>query len=728
MFRKTWLFLFLTLCFCASAHAGSLYLALSDPEYPGCGQVSINGAFGSDAGLGARMDFDWGDGTRGQTWFPARHVYATNGEYTVTATVSAEGAASVARTVKVTIADAGQGDCSFVELSLATPAYNCCGGVSVGGGVVTSVGSVTRVVWDWGDGDSGESHFPAEHRYATNGSYTVRVTACAAVGRPRVRTTAVAVTNAEMASCANMVRVYPSEVYLRRGWTNETLGVDVRRLDGWPVPVSSHQIHYISSRPDLVQVTPEGRVTGTGFGEARVDVMIDGQPWGASVKIHLGEVVLEPCILLLTTKSGAPGQVGLRASNADGSSINLAGRQVVFTGGNEVASVSPSGLVTPLRPPASFLESPYINASLDGIAVGNACLVRVTSSDLGLTMRDHQGRFTTLRFADHVGTYPYATLTTRLQAVQVADALYQLQSRLTGGAPGRGTRQYLAMDPGYDADGTVPCGLSGNPIRLGTGVDNLRSCFAGADWIQWGVWGHELAHNFLFQRSFGDFVSGLANPVAYSEGMATALSVSCFEHLTAEPERFGLASATVASFSDVWWHPLLPINVRTVHYQALTNYEANPNYAAGFNGDICDAIMLKLEEEYGPSFMFRLMSVFYPADESFMSYDMEVQRLTFWVAACSAAARADLRPRFRDKWGYPIDEAFYAEIMPLVQRRAAQRDPLIKQVAVSSNAITLTSSAIAGTRYVLQCSTNLTDWSTLRTLDADGTPWSIAKS
>jgi PKD repeat protein len=59
-------------------------------------------------------------------------------------------------------------------LNVSDPVYNDCGNVWINGGVDTDP---VGIVWDWGDGSKSTSWFPATHRYSTNGTYTVKVTA-----------------------------------------------------------------------------------------------------------------------------------------------------------------------------------------------------------------------------------------------------------------------------------------------------------------------------------------------------------------------------------------------------------------------------------------------------------------------------------------------------------------------------------------------------------------------
>jgi PKD repeat protein len=696
-----------------------LVLACAPPQYGDCGAVMFQGIAAAGTGTVSRVLWAWGDGTTSESGFPALHTFRANGAYSVQATLFSTGCSTRTVTNAVVVNNVcPQAD--NIDLTLWPPAYEPCGAVSISGGVGTKLGDhITRVLWNWGDGITNASWFAAQHPYASNGCYLIQATAFSDRGESKVESLVAVVTNLSP-ECGNTFRVYPPMVFLKDGKTNEVLHVDLRTSAGLPIAVPHGAVTFRSSKPALAQVDANGSVVGAGLGEAQIEVSLSGQPRKVVVPVIAGSICLEPSILLLSTNPAVAGQLTLRAFNADGSKVELAGRQLAFSGGNAVASVSQQGLVTPLRPPASFWESPYLTATLDGMPAGNACFVRVTASNLNLTLKDHVGASVTLRVANQVGPFPYEALMDQLQVVQVVEALYRLQSRLTGGSPGRGARQYFVLDPGLDADGTVPCGLSGNPVRLGIGVDNLRSCFAGADWIQWGVIGHELGHDFLYQNSFGEFLAGLSSSAAYSEGMATALVVSCLEDIISAPDRFGLTPATLESFGAQWWYPLVPVNVRQVHYQALAKYEANPNYATSFTADLCDATMLKLEEEYGASFLFRLMSVFYPPEERFMSFRNETDQLTFWVAACSAAAQSDLRARFRDRWGYPIDEVFYARILPLLQQRASQRDPVIRDVWRRSGSFGFKFFSVPDSKYAIQKSTNLVDWVTQGTIVATG--------
>jgi PKD repeat protein len=562
-----------------------------------------------------------------------------------------------------------------ITLVLFAPEYGECGDISINGYVGTDSGSITKLTWDWKDGTVVDSWFPASHHYAGNGTYSVQVTAYSSLGDTRTVTTTATITNAEDLGCRYTVRLHPAPVVLREGHITKTLRLEIRGAEGELISPIGRQVLFTSTNPSLVQVDASGVVTSTGFGEAEIEVAVQGIPRQATAQVVAGHWRIEPPILLLSPTDEPTVTLTLDVANADGTAVNLSGHSITFSGGNSVASVSNEGIVTALSPPQQFWDSPYISAQFDGQGANNAAFTRVTTNTLGLMMRRYRGEHTLLQVADQVGSYPYGQLMGELQAVKVSDAAYLLEQWLTGATPNNGDLQFLVMDPGYDLDGTVPCGLAGNPLRLGVGVDNYRSCLGGEDWLQWGVMYHEMGHNFMQQRSFSELIAGLPNSGDYSEGMATMLGEYAIDRLISNPAAYGLTVTTTQNLA-LDWIPLTPNFARNVFYDKLTTYEAAPDYANDFDADILDGIMTKLHDQYGLAFLYRFFSTFVPPGTLLdIAFAGEGQRLAFWVAACSVAANQDLLMRFRDDWDFPVDEAFYVQVYPQAQRLVAQRDP-----------------------------------------------------
>jgi len=61
--------------------------------------------------------------------------------------------------------------------------------VTVSGTVTATNSTITRVNWQWGDGNSGDQWFPASHTYAISGTYPITVTAYDDSGNATVQTT-----------------------------------------------------------------------------------------------------------------------------------------------------------------------------------------------------------------------------------------------------------------------------------------------------------------------------------------------------------------------------------------------------------------------------------------------------------------------------------------------------------------------------------------------------------
>jgi hypothetical protein len=70
-----------------------------------CGRVIINGGFSIVGGnAGAAVEWDWGDGGKGQSFFPARHLYQKEGTYQITARLWRGNAILSTRTISVNVA------------------------------------------------------------------------------------------------------------------------------------------------------------------------------------------------------------------------------------------------------------------------------------------------------------------------------------------------------------------------------------------------------------------------------------------------------------------------------------------------------------------------------------------------------------------------------------------------------------------------------------------------
>ncbi|MDY7077433.1 MAG: PKD domain-containing protein [Chloroflexota bacterium] len=568
-------------------------------------------------------------------------------------------------------------DVASITLVLFAPEYGECGDVSINGYVGTDSGSITHLTWNWDDGTIVNSWFAASHHYSSNGTYSVQVTAYSSIGETKTETTTVTINNAQDPSCNYTIRLHPMTVILHDGHITETLRLEIRGVRGELISPIGRQVLFTSTNPSLVQVNTSGVVTSTGFGEAEIEAAVEGIPRRATARVVAGHLRVEPPILLLSPTDEPTGTLRLNVANADGTPMNLSGHSIAFSGGNSVAGVDNAGQVTAHRPPRSFSETPYINASMDGIPAHNAAVIRVTTNTLGLDLFPLEQPNVTFYIPEQIGSFNYSQIFNDYDVTRITDIAYQLERELTGLRPFNGDVQFLVNDPGHGADGTVPCGLSGNPVRLGTDVDKSvhNSCLIVAyppATPHWGVYFHEMGHNFTWASArFAQFASSseVSNSnFTYSEGLATAEGMYAAQMMSQQAHQYGIPTDILSNIlSSVW------------HFGSTPDLDAYVSGGADYSQitpSVLDDMIMTLADERGYEALYRFFSVFLPDDILFpFTIDSDAKQATFFVAAMSAATKTDQRPRFQDEWGFPLDEAFYDQIYPQVEQIVAQRDP-----------------------------------------------------
>jgi PKD repeat protein len=546
---------------------------------------------------------------------------------------------------------------AVVPISLSTPALQPCGLVEING---TTSTSASRLAWDWGDGTQSASFFPARHKYRAAGTYQIVVTVTDGSGDHGTATREVTIP-ALTPTCGSSVEVTPSVVALQDGVTSQQL--TVRLVDGSGVPLLSSPANtrFTSSDARLVGVDPDGLVTGTGFGQATVSV---STPLGlAQVQVLVGRVRAVPALLVL-----APGDthtVSVEATAADGSQVPLT-QAVTFGGGSASATVNArSGEVTAVRPPSVFGETVMVSAVLaNGRRSSNQVLVRVLPDSSLATRTLEYGNIAigiptaSLAGLEHASTFE------QFDVPRLVDLNVQLQWALTGQRPFDGGQQILVIDPA--SDDTLPCGLSGNPVRLGAStVDPGKNCavqrFQG-NRPRWGIIFHELGHNVtLASGRFQHFVnaaSTLSLRAAYVEGLASAVGMFTGQVMIQRAPEFGISPLIT---SQMMAEELIVPPARF-----LNAYESGGAKYASITPDAIDGILQALIADHGLQVLSGLFTVF---DGKAFPFQIatEAHQATFFVAALSAAANRDLRPRFQNAWGFPIDDAYFGDVIDFVR-------------------------------------------------------------
>ena len=560
-------------------------------------------------------------------------------------------------------------------LSVFSPAYGSCGDVSINGVVLPSAGdTITKLTWSWGDGSQNDSSFPGTHEYSKNGTFTVLVTASSQAGQTISTSETVTVTSAGDALCAYDVRIIPGTIVLRDGVTSERVQVSLRDSSGILVPLGSSDVEFTSSAPSLVQVDATGTVSSTGFGSATITAKMPKYPRSATAQVVAGHFRIEPAILLLSTAGKGTGQLTIDAYNADGTPFDLSSASVAWNGTNGVAAVDSHGLVTALQLPTTSVGPPAISAQVNGINSHNGSLIRVLSDpnpvpvDRIATPASPQ---TVFYIADSVAGSKQPQMFADYDAARVTDLAYRIERFGSGVYPSSGDIQYLANDVSHD-EATRPCGYNGNPVVLGSNLDTGASCLIEppANGPAWGIYFHEIGHNFtLSSRRFSDFAGALSTPT-YVEGLATGMAMFAGRNLLSFSASYGLSQKTITTLQSshlIWWHP--------GSTPSLDAYVAAGTAYQTMTADVLGDIIMALMDENGYAFFRRFLSVFLPVDVPYpFQIQTQSQQATFFVAALSAAIRADLRSRFWTQWGFPVDDSFYASIYPRLVQYASHAD------------------------------------------------------
>jgi len=389
-------------------------------------------------------------------------------------------------------------------------------------------------------------------------------------------------------------------------------------------------------------------------------------------------VILIPPLLMLSPSGPDVGNLQLEIYDAQGNMLPHQEHQIIWHSSNEtVATVSVSGEVKVHNVPSVFWETPYINVSVDGMAPDNAVVIRSTNTNIELSHQMFSGEHVAFYLPTIIEGVDLKKITLDYQIVEATDFAYKAQMKGIGTMPYPAAPQYFVLDVTDDPN-TVPCGLSGNPIRLGWeyGKPIHNSCYIvnvpENRTPQWFVIFHEIGHNFQgSSRSFNEFVNAAnsAHLSTYSEGLATlAFMWSCYSIITCDTEStlYSQAKNTIqADFS----------HFREVYIQDLRDYQNGGSNYAKINPNILDGILYEMYDFYGPKVWFDLFSTFLPADEPLpCKLNTEAQQATWFVAVMSASVGEDLREYFRNNYGFPIDDKEWLRIYACVEERILERD------------------------------------------------------
>jgi len=385
-------------------------------------------------------------------------------------------------------------------------------------------------------------------------------------------------------------------------------------------------------------------------------------------------VTLATPYLMLSPAGPTTGQLDVEIRDAADNVQPTSAYHLAFRSSDSaLVTVDSAGLATLHTVSNPNEDTAYIDVTADGVPASNSALVRSTSTNLGVTHHMYAASHISFCLPMWIESVNLDALTTGYDVVAATDFAYEAQIAGAGTLPFGGGRQFFVLDV-TDNPATVPCGMSGNPMRLGWQFGKLEhnSCYIvnapGNQVPQWFVIWHELGHNFNGPSwSFWNFaVIGSPYDGTYCEGFASLCALwswhsalRCWSGLNDMglinlAQEFG---GTEQRFSE-----------------ALTHYESNGANYTTIDADIVDGIFLALRDEYGEAVWYNLFSVFLPANSPLpVTIDTMEKQATFFIAIASAATWTDLRSRFVWQYGFPLDETVWDEYLAAAEDRMAAR-------------------------------------------------------
>lgn len=406
-------------------------------------------------------------------------------------------------------------------------------------------------------------------------------------------------------------------------------------------------------------------------------------------------------LLMLSPSGPATGALKVELRDAAGNLLPNDLYHLSFHSSNDaVATVDGTGLVTAHAIPIRFEDTPVVEVSADGLAADNVAVIRVTDDNLGVTHETYAGSRVTFYLPPTIEGVDLDAITRDFQVVEATDLAYAAQHDLMGAFQFRGGTQFFALDVASDPV-TTPCGISGNPVRLGWlfGQAIHNSCYIvnvpEHRVPQWGVIFHEMGHNFTWASwGFGQFCTASdANGWKYSEALASmagAWSWYRLDRCSAAQLRDDVIDGIAEPFP----------NIDPARRTALADYQsAGASYDQVNVEVICD-ILWEMYDDYTAKAWYDLFSTFFPPAEPLpVVLNGDMAQATWLVAALSASAGEDLRSRFAAEFGFPIDDEAWPEMLAAAQARIASRSwqiPLLNDLDCDADLDLVDFAAVVG--------------------------------
>jgi len=477
-------------------------------------------------------------------------------------------------------------------------------------------------------------------------------------------------------------RVHPGTIYLRDGKTSEQLRIEVLDSESRPVNPDLFEIEFTSSDPDLVQVSPEGSITSSGYGHAQIVVTMAEPFMKSTVYVNAGHLRTAPLFQYLSVNGQSTGRVWPDMGNADGSPVDLDGREISFECNGcepgQPLQIDAEGNLLAVRDFEEGDSGLAVSISVDGEHPENDAIIHVSEADLGLTLKEYVTHDTIISSPIEASGWDLDAALTDSQMPQLFAMAYQWQRYLMGDQIRGGQRLSLVnYTSWYRFDGAFPgCAGNGAPIRIGTPLEmpNGGCFFTHTQELlivpQFGIAFHEMGHNMTWDSElFPKFATGSTEWFAYNEGMATAAGMFACEAIL----RTGVVSTEIAEFlKDDWlcWQ----------HGRAgneLEEYIASGADYSTINPNLIDEMLWNLVKDFDFGLIYRLFGMFALTEQADYPFEIitSAQQATMFAVGCSVAAGVDLKSRFRDDWGFPIEDTIWDEMYPVIEQMIKARYP-----------------------------------------------------
>lgn len=337
---------------------------------------------------------------------------------------------------------------------------------------------------------------------------------------------------------------------------------------------------------------------------------------------------------------------------------------VVFHVYSDLVSISSDGYITALRQERVREHGASITATIEGQPAANSVTVRVLTTRYDFAFGWITTEHTALYYPVRVKGENIESYVMKFEIPRINELAYTVQHSIIRTIPYDSARQIFAIEFG-EGDENSPCGLAGNPIRLGWNI-------TGGEWSncflvpflpprspQWTVFYHELGHNFTLENST---FSGMFDYILqeYGEGLATALGLMTIETILREGR---VNNDTRASLELLYNRDVQ--NFLTKYEQWVKSRVPFTNLPQWERNDIVDGIFFYWASKTN-DFGTRFFKVFWPQHNLTISPIIrklrnDEDRHTLFAALVSAAVRQDLLVVFRETYGFPINTDLFYE-------------------------------------------------------------------